>query len=353
MKLRDYVLNSSKYAFRSNLFVWNRFDVSLGFYEEHKGELCFNGNDGNTMLIGQNVEIWFVMDDETIVFDDVYCLEKNEFWMWNRDRLCTGAVDNGGNLVFVKDGWMVRMYSEGEVIKLAKVPEGACNVSIQGNTIYLNRPYKDTEYTYLEAYDYQGCKNEQESAELLESSEPEILYWLKKEKIEVPLKEESDFTYKSVWDTITEVLVFHRETFLNASPDRFTIDKYHEKIADYIRYLFLKQHRQKYHSKAGDLLANKIIRGESDLHEYNYYSEYNYPPSDRLPIPETDGDFTETLEHHKQIVNTVLRIVKRLGKDCSLESFDSIMSNPDLMDNVFRFYMQIDLAQLAFKTEKF
>lgn len=123
MKLRDYVLNSSKYAFRSNLFVWNRFDVSLGFYEEHKGELCFNGNDGNTMLIGENVEIWFVMDDETIVFDDVYCLEKNEFWMWNKDRLCTGAVDNDGNLVFVKDGWMVRLFFEGEVVKLTTVPK--------------------------------------------------------------------------------------------------------------------------------------------------------------------------------------------------------------------------------------
>lgn len=76
MKLRDYILNSSKCAFRSNLFVWNRFNVSLGFYEEHNGELCFNSNDGNTMLIGENVEIWFVMDDETIVFDDIYCLEK-------------------------------------------------------------------------------------------------------------------------------------------------------------------------------------------------------------------------------------------------------------------------------------
>ena len=345
MKLRDYVLNSSKYVLRSNLSVGNRFDVSFGFYEEQKGELRFQGNDGSTEWLGNNVDTWFVMDDETIVFDDLYCLEKNEFSIWNKKTLGIGAVDNEGNLVFVKDGWMVRMYSEGEEVKLTEVPEGARKVSIQGDTIYLDRPYKDAFWTYLEAYDYQGRKNEKESAELFESSEPEILYWIRKDKIEAPLKEESDYVYHSVWDAIIKVLIMHRKLFFSFSHNRFELDKYYETASDYIKSLFIKQHGQKRHSKAGNILADKLIKGDDNLHEYNYHSEYNYPPSKRLPVPETDEDFYETLEKHKEIVDTVRSIIKRLGEGCSLESFDSIMSNSDLMNHVFQLYLMIDSAE--------
>ena len=345
MTLRDFLKKSNRYLLRSNLFIWNQFEVSFGAYEDRSGTLSITLPEGISRDLGKGVKTWFVMDDESIVFDDSYCLEKNEFTIWNQNRLGTGAVDNNGNLVFVKDGFMVRMYPEGKEDKLTEAPEGACDVSIQEDTIYLNRPYKDTEYTYLEAYDYEGRKNEEETAEILESTEPQILYDLKKDKIEASLKEESDYKYESVWNVITDVLLFHREDFINASPNHSTLNKYYEKISDYIKYLFLKQHIPKHHTEAGNLFAYKIYKGEDNLREYDYYSEYISPPHRRLPVPETDEDFYKTLKKHKETIDKVLRIVKKMGVDCSLETFDSIFNDPKLMESVFQFYGTIDTIE--------
>ena len=200
MKLRDYVLNSSKFALRSNLFVWNRFETSLGYYEEQNGELWFKDGEGNQILLGEHIETWFVMDDESVVFDDSPF--PNTFKIWQNQKTRWGAIARFGTLIYVESGWVVKLDFDGTVEQLFKVSDESISIRIEDHKAYVSRPINNSEHTYDEVYDCYGKLDKEETEESLQWAKPYAQYNSNKEAISELVNEET----KNFYNRLGEIL---------------------------------------------------------------------------------------------------------------------------------------------------
>lgn len=331
MKLRDYILNSSKYALRSNLFVWNRFDTSNGYFEEKGDELWFKDNSGNPMWLGDHIETWFVMDDESVVYDGGPF--PNSFNIWRNNRVRWGAITRFGTLLYIDGGWAVKLNFDGTIERLFKVSEDSISIKIEDHKAYVSRPIDDSKYTYDEVYDCYGRLNKDETEESLQSAKSYAQYDSNKDVIGDLVNAEISNIYEGLGRTLAS---------LSFCPTTLG-DMYYvaEALFRDINARFMRRIHNIPHQLSSLILVNSLLKKTLTIE-----TEIDLKALDNPSILSVNDEFDPIISAYRESSDTVIRIFALIAKDCDRwDNVKSIFLNERINRAAITLYDMIDFAK--------
>ena len=333
MKLRDFVLNSNKYALRSNLFVWNRFDTSLGYYEEQNGELWFKDGEGNQNWLGEHIETWFVMDDESVVFDDSPF--PNTFKIWHKKKSRWGAITRFGTLLYVENGWVVKLNFDGTVEQLFKVSDESISIRIEDHKAYVSRPINNFEDTYDEVYDCYGKLDKEETEESFQYAKTYAQYNSNKEAISELVNEETKFIYSKLGETLYSLSLW---------PPPSDLEIVVETLFRNIDARFIRRVHNIPHQLSSFILVDSLLKKWLTIDRKIDSKAFDNPS-----ILSANDDFDPILSAYRESSDTVIRIFALIAKDCDCwDNVKSIFLNEEINHAVITLYDMIDFAKRNF-----
>ncbi len=161
LKLSNYIENAPYLRERSSLAV-QCIKTPIGYFFEEGSALKFLNNNDAVITIDDMVMCWAILPDCKVIFTSgMLGCENNEFTILSpgkeKDNKVYGNVGRDGALYYMENGMLVRRDTNDE-LKVLLCLKNATGVSAYEDMLAVDYNYKDTTFSSVLFYDYDGQK---------------------------------------------------------------------------------------------------------------------------------------------------------------------------------------------------